>query len=94
MQPNTRTPRPHAHRPAQLAPPRRFLDRPQFDVVEQRSTMALFTARADGGSALLRLPTDVAFGRWPFRTKKLAVAARTAHAGAHGDTWRDVAYTE
>ena len=32
-------------------PPPRSLFRYVFDVVEQRSTMALFTARADGGSA-------------------------------------------
>ena len=30
---------------------KRLLDRYVFDVVEQRSTMALFTARAGGGSA-------------------------------------------
>ena len=37
---------------APLSCPRgRSLFRYVFDVVEQRSTMALFTARADGGSA-------------------------------------------
>ena len=34
-----------------VSPASRLLDRYVFDVVEQRSTMALFTARADGGSA-------------------------------------------
>ena len=37
--------------PAAAAAGARSLFRSVFDVVEQRSTMALFTARADGGSA-------------------------------------------
>ena len=37
--------------PGLLIPTRSLFRYEVFDVVEQRSTMALFTARADGGSA-------------------------------------------